>query len=555
MLALCLVGLILAGLFTALGLARKRVPAPLWWLLPALLATVAMASTSVGVQQGLEALPAANLETYGALALSAEGIARSGGALGMLMATLLLSLSALGVALGPGIRTPAPRQRTLSRAAWVVAWCVLSLIAALAWTVTYRLGLPWGVGPALLGGAGMTLLSLRRPEEKIDRRAHQAARAAAAGLWLGATLLLTLAQHEWSVARGIQAMASATPESRLQLFGIATHTAAWSVKANLTLVLMAALACALPVLSGVKALFHKRAVLGAALTAFLLGLPLLSGAVDAYMIHEIQAEAARPTENLDQAMQEHGEPLPSITRASRGTDQWFYQECYITDTEEGWEARAGYQLNLSPNKNCPQKPRRFYGELPKALGSPLVLIEGEQTALRLSYTVWFKEAGEIGVLTGPWPTPEHLRGQPPVIRHSELRRLPLVWVPREGEPPTQNWPAFIVEDDAGTLWWLTRDSKEALGKAGGEDNELQKALAKKLKGLKLPRSRAHTRRDQDLPSDFPGIAFVISTHTTVDHLTRLCSTTLKALEGTGARCGLLQEDAPKWLERNKVTLP
>lgn len=554
MLALCLLGLALTALFTALSLARKRVPAPLWWLVPALLLSLGWFSTAVGtleVKKVLSALDTPDLRLV--FLLSGEATSRQGVALGMGMSALLLTLGTLGASLGPGLRPPTPRRRTLLQAGWVAGWTVLALGAGMAWTMLTRIGFSWTMGVALIGGLAMTLSAARLPESPRPQQAQVASRALVASLWLSASLLATWAQNQWSQVDTLMALRSAAPDTYFLLSILGLRHAQWSISSGMTVTALLAVAAALPVLRQLKALLHKRALLGAAITVILLGLPTLATVSGAYLLYALHQEAEEIGFTLERAVQRHKLEPPGPIPGGPGADAFFYKDCFLARQGKGWVLDPAFQ----PNPACP------------AVGTPaqlpledaqdfLLLLHGDDAASTLARPNWYKDTGQLNLLLTLYFPPGQLDVEPPVtLRVQQHRRMPLVWLATQGEPPTLNWQAFVVEGPKGGLWWVEKGKTRRLGDIPTEplswDDPRYEALNQEINALRLPRVDEPVATDT-LPANFPALVFMVGPKTPLHAVTQLCLAARLKASDSDLRCVLAQEPASDWLQRQKVEL-
>ncbi len=289
-LATFLLGLLGLPVLTGISLTKKRLFAPLWWLLPTLLILTALFSTTLGALEASEALPYATPDTRDLLAASGAALARQVGSFGLGLASILLSLSALGASLGPGLRPQGTTKKTLLLAAPTAVLSFFTLVGGIAWFFTHRAGFPLGSLGVIMGGLGLTLLAARFPTEE-EGAAHTAtSRVLVATLWIGAMICAAFAQSWWGEAQGFQALRSASPDFRISILQLTQRQSELALHCGLAMTLGTLLAVAAPTLATLRACFHKRALISAAVTMMLFFMMVGGALITGLMLGELHVD-------------------------------------------------------------------------------------------------------------------------------------------------------------------------------------------------------------------------------------------------------------------------
>jgi hypothetical protein len=296
LLLVCMVSLLVAAGLTVASVVTRRVPAALWWALPALLIALGELGTALGVREVIEAIPHATEELQPLLRFAGEGSARSARALGYGMAALTLSLSALGAALGGAVKVAAPRW-TPGGAAAALGLGLVTLGGVVAWGALARSPTPGLDGVLLVGALAMALVSLRHSEEGEAATQQVAARARVGWLWLGALLAVVLAAHNNNLHSLIKYLQSAIPDIRAQLMGQIMHAEWLLLRQGVAALVGAALASLAGVAALAKAgvepvaraLLGRQALVGAGVCAAVLIIPWVAAALSWFALSTLDA--------------------------------------------------------------------------------------------------------------------------------------------------------------------------------------------------------------------------------------------------------------------------
>jgi len=198
------------GLLTVLQGVGKRIPAALWVVAPAGVATLGGLGTISGITMTRKALAAVSPETAPMLAAAGLGASIHTTTLGLLGAAGLLAMSALGLAVSIAGSTP--------DAQWSIPHALPAAGVLGVGAISLGVGTALDLGPAgalpglfaLLGSGAAFAAAVRWPPDPDDKRRVAHGRIAVAGL-LGASVLFAgLLAGAIQESQGYQAMLAAT---------------------------------------------------------------------------------------------------------------------------------------------------------------------------------------------------------------------------------------------------------------------------------------------------------------------------------------------------------
>ncbi len=276
---------VVAGAIVALGMNavlavvlafRKRVPAPVFLLMPWCTALLGTAGWAMGLYQLTKAVPHASLEVRDSLTFSGLSIAPLPMWLALVFCAVVLALTAAVAGLTAAIGAGKGAKWRFGGPVVVFLLGALAVLGTAGWVLLAQIGTSALLFPLVLsiGGAGIVLVGLRAGEEEPDARRGAAARA-----FVGACAVMAVACALMAVRlRGLmvvhEAIAMASPETLQSFIAMGWHTFDGGTQVGLVALLTVFVAHAVPVMGAREHLLRPYTLVSSGLSLLALLVPV-----------------------------------------------------------------------------------------------------------------------------------------------------------------------------------------------------------------------------------------------------------------------------------------
>jgi|GEM_PF-4592368 len=464
-LLLTILGMVSTAVLGIVGLFGKRIPLPVWLLIPSSIVAAGLAGMVLGVTEVNEALAYATSETRSKLFIRGMSLAAAPLWFACLSASGILGLSS--AAAGAGALSK------LGKREWTPISAVVATLGSLAGlAVIFVGGAMMDVGPTIIfGGLTLALVALGSLLSNLST-GDEDVRPRVASIRLGVAFMGALAAFCWGIgahhfilAEVFEAIEVATPETRMRLLahGIEASSAASTLGgiSAAVVVVMGALANA----THTPRAFDARGIVGGAI-----GLLFASVMFGANAIYDSLASdgsaAAVPSRAIELASKTSLPPQPEDHKLTREPDP----SCIVRREGEKWTLTSGWpegqpdgcsseqdrgsgledrfvQLEVSEEEpdrvlskargeGCPSRSGPLEGPLCDDIKVTLALDASDPVASFMQYPWTSGGVRDFNVLLQP--SEFDLHGNSLIseaLRWSSYRAMPIRWMKLSSEPP------------------------------------------------------------------------------------------------------------------------